>query len=144
MKTVFSLILTLALFILPVMAEQSIPDQTIIPDGFHSIDIVGGEANDFSVELELNAKTEFEYIFMGYFLPTGLYKVTNIGKYPTQVTIYINDKQKVDGWEEFKVPEEKYPLVIFVGDTKELELAEGEFIKIGEGDTVSFELISLK
>ena len=63
---------------------------------------------------------------------------------PAALCSYINDKQKVDGWEEFKVPEEKYPLVIFVGDTKELELAEGEFIKIGEGDTVSFELISLK
>ncbi len=142
MKKVFSLILAFSMLILPTMAEQIVPDQTIIPEGFESIVIVGGEENDFCLDMTLNANTEFEYTYKGYFLPAGSYKVTNQGEYPVQVTIYINEKQKVEGWEEFKTPEEKFPLLIFAGDTKELVLDEGEFVKISDGNTVLFELIS--
>lgn len=144
MRKIVCAVFALILFILPAMAEQNIPDQSIIPAGFESIEMVDGEINEFSREMTLNAKTEFEYTFIGYFLPAGSYKVTNLGAYPSQVTIYINEKQKVDGWEEFKIPEDKRPLLVFAGESGELALAAGEFVKLADGDSVLFELTKVE
>ena len=130
--------------LMPTQEEPAAPDSSVETEGHKSILIVSGRENEYAQSLTLNAKTEFEYTYMGYFLPAGTYKVTNQGEFPTQITIYINEKQKVDGWEEFKIPERKSPLLIFAGDTKELVLDEGEFVKIGDGDTVLFEMVSGK
>ena len=68
-------------------------------DAYVVYTITGGEIDeyDFGREMVLNAKTSEEYRFIGYFLPAGVYRVTNLdSQYPVQVTVYINEIVKPD------------------------------------------------
>ena len=112
-------------------------------DAYVVYTITGGEIDeyDFGREMVLNAKTSEEYKFIGYFLPAGVYRVTNLDtQYPVQVTVYVNEIVKPEKWEEFTSSDQR-PLLLFVGDSKEMTILDNEFIKVSDGQTIMLELI---
>ena len=129
MKKIIALILAFALFSIPFtsIAEEDKP--------FEPFTMTNLPEDPYCQPMILNEGTEFPVEFVGYFLPAGTYKFTNKGEFPTQLTIYINEKQVVDGWEEFKTPEDKHPAILFVDEPQELVIDEGEFIKLADGET---------
>ena len=112
-------------------------------DAYVVYTITGGEIDeyDFGKEMVINAKTSEEYKFIGYFLPAGVYRVTNLDtQYPVQVTVYVNEIVKPEKWEEFTSSDQR-PLLLFVGDSKEMTILDNEFIKVSDGQTIMLELI---
>lgn len=139
MKKIFAILLLLVMF-LPIIDAFS---EAIIelPESFT---IIGGELDAYGLghELVLNAKTSEEYRFIGYFLPAGIYCITNMNpKFPLQVSVYKNEIEKTDRWEEFAISDQ-HPVLIFAGDSKEISIGENEFIKISDGDVIAIEFIS--
>ena len=106
------------------------------------ITIVGGEEDEYGLwqEMTLNKGTSEEQCFLGYFLPAGVYIVSNIGQFPVQVTVYKNEIHKEGKWQEF-VSAEQLPLLIFAGDEKEMTIGENEFVKVSDGNEVTFAFV---
>lgn len=138
----FLCLLLVALMIVPAAISESVNELQIeVPSSFI---LVGGEIDEYGLgkEMALNEKTSEEYRFIGYFLPAGVYSISNMSnKYPVQVSVYKNEIVKPEKWEEFVMSDQR-PVLIFAGASKEITVQENEFIKISDGDMILVEFIS--
>ena len=120
--------------------ETITPTETVIQlqdDGL-SIEIEAGKKGEYGQELVLNSGTEFEDKTIGFFVPSGVYEITNIGDHPTQVNVYKNEKNVVDGWEEWA---DGIVERLDVNETKEMMVKEGYFINVDEPSHISIKQI---
>ena len=80
------------------------------------------------------------YEMIGYFVPAGTYKITNVGKYSSQANVYKNERHKTEeGWEEWS---DGYAELVDVNATVEMDIPEGYFFKCDEPS--SFKLVKIK
>lgn len=104
-----------------------------------TLEIEAGEAGEYGQELVLGEDTEFPDYTIGYFVPAGTYKVTNIGDYPTQVNVYKNEKHVTEeGWEEWADGKSER---LEVDASVEMTVSEGYFINVDEPSYISIEKI---
>lgn len=104
-----------------------------------TFEIVAGAPGEYGQELVLNEGTEFEDKTIGYFVPTGTYKITNIGNYQTQVNVYKNEKTKTsEGWEEWADGKSE---LLAVNASVEMKVEDGYFINVDEPTKISLEKI---
>ncbi len=104
-----------------------------------AFELIAGTAGNFGREMILNEGTEFEEKEIGYFVPSGTYKVTNIGDYPTQVTVYNSETHVTEeGWEEWTDGEAQR---LEVEESAEITVEDGHFISINEPTHISLEKI---
>lgn len=117
------------------IASETQPSQNL------SFVLVDGEIGDYGENVTLNAGTEFEEAEIIYKLPTGTYNVTYSDKGSVQISVYNGGPVKNGEWEEFIADDScQKPVVLMSGDTKELEIREGQFITLSDGSTnVQFE-----
>ncbi len=99
---------------------------------------------EYGKEIVLNKDTEDEYIFVGFYIPSGTYLVKNENKKTAcQISIYsgINYDGQYDECVSDGCPR---PLVLMQNsDEKELVISDGQFIKLADGDTdITFKKIS--
>lgn len=92
-----------------------------------SIELISGETGEYGKELILNKGTEFEDKTIGYFVDAGEYEVTNIGEKMTQVNVYKNETEVVDGWEQWADGNVE---LIDVNETKNMTVEDGYFFNI--------------
>ena len=93
------------------------------------------QLGEYGKEVVLNAGTEFEENRITFYLPAGKYDVSNLNSSGgEQVSVYCGINE--DGeWEEFDSNNCPSPIVLMAGDTKELEIKEGQFVVIADGGT---------
>ena len=103
------------------------PEDTQQEDDSNKIILEAGTLGEYGKDLVLNAGTEFEDKTIGFFVPSGKYEVTNIGDHMTQVNVYKNEKNVVDGWEEWA---DCVVELVDVGETKEMTVTDGYFFNI--------------
>ncbi|MCI1305639.1 MAG: hypothetical protein LKG40_05370 [Lachnospiraceae bacterium] len=104
-----------------------------------TIEITAGELGEYGKDLVLNEGTEFEDKTIGYFVPTGTYKITNIGDYRTQVNVYKNEKNKTDeGWEEWADGKSE---ALDVNASVEMTVDDGYFVNVDEPSHILLEKI---
>ncbi len=121
-------------------APEEAPTSTNEPEeqSADGITLDGTTISEYGKEMVLNEGSEFELKFIGYFLPSGTYTVTIIGDNKSvQITPYYDRIQVVDNWQEFETPDER-PIVLFAGESKELKIEEGVFIKLSDPCTCLF------
>ena len=102
------------------------------------IDIEGGKLGEYGKEITLNAGTEFEETFIGYYLPASDYNVYNFGDDTIQVTVYADGTHIEDGW-EYPNDSGKKPLVLETYNDDGfyvISVDNGEYVKI-TGDDIS-------
>ncbi len=117
--------------------ETAIED-SVEQEELFSVEIVAGETGEFGRELVLNAGTDFEDKTIGYFVPIGLYEVTNLGDKPTQVNVYKNEKNVVDGWEEWA---NGHVELLKPNETKEMNVEDGYFFNVDVPSHISVKWI---
>ncbi|MBQ7347756.1 MAG: hypothetical protein IJW55_07350 [Clostridia bacterium] len=88
-----------------------------------------GKKGDYGRLLTYNAGTEFEETFYAYYVPSGKYLVSNTGTYPTQVNVYSDETQFVNGWEE---PKDCSVFLLQKGESKEIIILNGYHVEITE------------
>lgn len=104
-----------------------------------TIIIEAGKMGKYGKELSINENTDMGQKFIGYFLPSGRYKVTNVGKRRTQVTVYQNKKQMLEnGYEEWS---DGTAFAFDVGEQKEINVTTNYFIKVIEPTKIELEKI---
>ena len=93
-----------------------------------------GELGEYGIEVILNEGTEFEEREIAYHIPSGTYIVKNIsGNNAGQISVYCSGPEKNGEWEEFVADENcAKPLVVMAGETKELEILEGQFVVLSD------------
>lgn len=94
-----------------------------------SFELVAGVQGEYGQPIIYNANTEFEEKIYGYYVPSGEYRVTNIGSYPTQINVLDEGKNIVDGWEEGILVE---VFLIGINEVKTFNVLEGCHIEIAE------------
>ena len=91
------------------------------------------EEGEYGKTITWNANTELPYTCIQFFIPTGTYQVTNnSSKVGSQVTVYdegINVTEK--GWEE-PVGEAGNNVVLMPGESGELTIKEGQYVKLAD------------
>lgn len=95
-----------------------------------------GEVGDYGIEVDLNKGTEFEEREIMYYIPAGSYLVSNLNtkKDTVQVSVYSGPPVKNGEWEEFVWGDTcPNPIVVMSGETKELEIIEGQFVVLSDG-----------
>ena len=104
--------------------------------------ISSGEESPYGQELVLNAGTEKETVFTGYFIPAGKYSVTNRNADKAiKITVYDNVRQTIEGTEEFKKAKDKEAVMLFPGKSGELTVGENEFVLFSDDEfAVLFEV----
>ncbi len=103
------------------------------------IELIAGETGEYGKELVLNEGTEFEDKTIGYFVPSGMYEVKNIGDHMTQVNVYKNEKKTTEeGWEEWADTNVE---LLDVNETKEMKVEEGYFFNIDEPSHILIKLL---
>ena len=97
--------------------------------------LMDGELGEYGVEVVLNQGTESEEHEITYYIPAGTYIVKNQNdKRAGQVTVYSGGPIKNGEWEEFVADEHcASPIVVMAGESKELEIMEGQFIVLSDG-----------
>ncbi len=115
----------------PTTAAPAVTETTTAKPTADTLDfeINAGEYGIYGEALVLNEDTEFEDHIIGYFVPAGTYRVTNVDVYPTQVTVYQNKKVKQGQWEEWANGK---AYLLDVQETKSVTVPEGYFIKVTE------------
>ncbi len=93
------------------------------------IDIKAGEKGEYGQDIVLNEGTDLEDKTIAYFVPVGKYLVKNVGSYMSQINVYKNEINVVDGWEEWA---DGYAELLDVNATKEITVEEGYFINVDE------------
>lgn len=88
-----------------------------------------GEKGECGKLLTYNAGTEFEETFFAYYVPSGKYHVVNARTSPTQINVYSDETQIVNGFEE---PKETSSYLLQSTETKEITVPEGFHIEILE------------
>ena len=98
-----------------------------------TIDIVGGEANEYSRSITLNANTDMPDERVVYFVPAGTYDVTNTASHPDQFNIYTEETHVTEeGWEEVVDADSR---LLKAGDTETFEVPEGWYVYVTPGST---------
>lgn len=101
--------------------------------------LVNGEAGEYGKTKTYNKGTEFESSFYAYYVPEGKYKVRNVGKNITQISVYSDEVHKNEnGWEE--AAESFGVAVLGVNESATLSVGSGQFVKIsGNDNKIEFE-----
>ena len=96
--------------------------------------LMDGQLGEYGVEVVLNKDTEFEEHEITYYLPAGTYLVENLNdKGAGQVSVFCGGPEKNGEWEEFIMDENcARPIVVMAGETKDLEVKEGQFIVLSD------------
>ena len=99
-------------------------------------DVVG----EYGEEKTINAGTDTAYSFIWFKIPAGTYEVKNeAAKGGCQVSLYtgiVSDGKS----EEFTISDTR-PIVLMAGETGELTVKEGEYVKLADGkDSIRFTL----
>lgn len=115
-----------------VPAEQETEEPSIV------ISINTDEAGEYGKEMTLNAGTDMEVNFLGYFLPAGTYTVSVFIGSTAQISVYKNQTQKVDGWEEFLIGDSAPIVLLSDKDRKTITVLDGEFVKISGSGVYAF------
>ena len=115
-----------------VPAEQETKEPSIV------ISINTDEAGEYGKELILNAGTETENKFIGYFLPAGTYNVSVFIGSTAQISVYKAEKEIVDGWEEFPIGGSQPVVLLSAEDKKTITVSDGEFVKISGSGVFTF------
>jgi hypothetical protein len=97
-----------------------------------------GKKGDFGRILTYNAGTECEETFYAYYVPSGKYIVTNKGYHTTQVNVYSDEIQIVNGWEE---PKDGQAYLISKDQSKQIIVEEGFHIEIQDPAYILLERI---
>lgn len=95
------------------------------------------DLGDYGVWKTLNAGTDAEYSFIEFHIPAGKYSIRNSNSSAAaQVSIYQDGYTVSDaGWEEPIVPDGVRPVVIMPGETAEIFVDNGQYVKLADGDT---------
>ena len=121
-------LLFIALFT-PRNLPQAIPTATITPKPAKEIIVIDGEnPGEYGKTVVINAETENQLIYIGYFLPAGKYIATNNKSTPNQLNIYNSETIWEDGIEY--PGEGSTAVLIMAGESKEFEVPEGFYIKV--------------
>lgn len=98
-----------------------------------TIEIVGGEANEYSRNITLNADTDMPDERVVYFVPAGTYDVTNTSSRPDQFNVYTEETHITEeGWEEVVDADSR---LLKAGDTETFEVPEGWYVYVTPGST---------
>lgn len=125
MKKLLSLVLVLLLTCVAFAETEEI----IIPTEPFVID--GVDLGDYGKDFIFCEGTEDEYAFVGYFLPAGTYSAENPDTVAAQISFFVEGVDvDEDTGIEYPVSGEHSPIVLFGGETKEFEVADGEYIKL--------------
>lgn len=114
----------------------SVPEETQVPA--ISFDLIAGEAGEYGEYVTLNKGTEFENTFYAYYIPAGVYTVTNVGEYMSQVSVYDNEVHVTEeGWEE---PSGVGDVELLdVGKSATMTIEDDQYVKIIEPAHFRFE-----
>ena len=94
------------------------------------IELIAGELGDYGQKIVLSGSLpDNNYC---YFIPSGIYKIKNIGEYPTQIDVNKNEiATDIDNnGDEYEYWPEGTPYMIAVGATEEITVKDGYFIEI--------------
>lgn len=122
-------------------SEEPKAESAEIEDSSDSIIVINAdELGEYGQELVLNENTDSPDNTIGHFVPIGKYKVTNKGKYPTQVNVYKNEKHVTEeGWEEWA---DGNVVLIDVGESAEIEVQDGYFVNVDVPAHIELEAIN--
>ena len=97
--------------------------------------MINGNHEKYGKEVVLNKGSEFEEVEITYYIPSGTYLVTNLNeKESVQISVYSGGPEYDGEWQYFVTDENcAKPIVLFAGDTKELEIKDGQFIVLSDG-----------
>lgn len=100
----------------------------------NTITLAWDQAGEYGREIVLNAGTDDEYKFYGFYLPAGDYKAEyKESKGAAQISIYVDGISTRDDGIEEPIVSETSPIVAYVGETYQFTLKEGEYIKLSDG-----------
>ena len=114
--------------------EEQTPEVSPDESAALTIELVAGEPNEYSQEVVLSEDTDMPVRKLCYFVPAGVYEVTNTGEYPVQFNLYTVETQWVDGWEE---PVDSNITMIMDGESATVEVPEGWYVYIASPDQVT-------
>lgn len=100
----------------------------------NQIELIAGELGEYGQTIVLGENTEFPDTNYCYFVPDGVYQVTNVGEYRTQVDVNKNEiatETDADG-NSYEVWADGTPYLIDVDETIEITVSDGYFIEIEE------------
>ena len=119
----------------PEEVTESAPTPEIeIPE--NAILLVAGEKGEYGKYTAMNKET-----FYAYYLPGGVYSVTNAGEYPAQVSVYEGIQWNAEtGFDEYSA--DGGALRLEVGESGEITIPDGWFVEIREPDKAAFVRIS--
>ena len=113
-----------------VEAQEETQSETMPPDG--AITLVAGEKGEYGKYTAMNDET-----FYAYYLPGGVYSVTNAGEYPAQVSVYEGIQRDFEtGFDEYSATGDV--LRLEVGESGEIAIPDGWFVEIHEPDKAAF------
>ena len=118
--------------------ELTKPTSEETPTPAISFDLVAGEAGEYGKYVTFNEGTEFEETFYAYYIPAGVYTVTNVGEYVGQISVYSNGIHVTEeGWEE---PAESGDVALLdVNESTTITIRENQYVEIHEPDHFRFE-----
>ena len=114
----------------PETPTESAPPETEIPE--NAILLVAGEKGEYGKWTAMNDET-----FYAYYLPGGVYSVTNAGEYPAQVSVYEGILRNFEtGFDEYSAT--GGALRLEVGESGEIAIPDGWFVEIHEPTKAAF------
>ena len=114
----------------PEAVEESAPPEIETPE--NAIMLVAGEKGEYGKWTAMNDET-----FYAYYLPGGVYSVTNAGEYPTQVSVYEGIQRNFEtGFDEYSAT--GGALRLEVGESGEITIPDGWFAEIHEPTKAAF------
>lgn len=118
----------------PAEAEGTASEEATQAEEPLSFVLMDSEVGDYGVEVVLNEGTEFEEHEIAYYIPAGNYLVENLNaKGSGQVTVCSGLPELAGEWESFVIDDScADPLVVMAGESKELEIKEGQFIILSD------------
>ena len=124
----------------PATEDSAISEEPKTESSDSIVVINADELGEYGQELVLNENTDSPDNTIGHFVPIGKYKVTNKGKYPTQVNVYKNEKHVTEeGWEEWA---DGNVVLIDVGESAEIEVQDGYFVNVDAPAHIELEAIN--
>ena len=112
------------------------PEPSLGPD-YLVLTLSADDPGEYGVWKTLNVGTDAEYSFIEFHIPAGKYSIRNSNSSAAaQVSIYQDGYTVSDaGWEEPIVPDGVRPVVIMPGETAEIFVDNGQYVKLADGDT---------
>ena len=111
------------------------------PEEKEEIVLTWNDPGEYGKEITLNAGTSDAETYIGFYLPSGTYTVTNNGSGAVQVTVYKDGTNTTaEGWEE-PIMGDASPLVVMEGKDGSITIGENEYVKLSDGSSgVTFEI----